>query len=151
MAEDIKVAAEEKAAVKASAAKKTTAKTAAAKTTAAKTAAAKATDAKTTTKKTSAAKETVNKAAAAPAEKAEEPKKADSKKKAAAPKYDGKYIKVTLVKSTIGCKKNQIDTVKALGLNKIRQSNIIKDNAATRGMINKVSHLVCVSEVKQEA
>ncbi|MDD4002834.1 MAG: 50S ribosomal protein L30 [Clostridia bacterium] len=60
-------------------------------------------------------------------------------------------MKVTLIKSTIGCKKNQIDTIKALGLNKIRQHKLIKDNAATRGMINKVSHLVCVSEVKQEA
>jgi len=59
-----------------------------------------------------------------------------------------KKIKVTLVKSVIGSKKDQIATVEALGLKKIRQFNIIKDNAAARGMINKVSHLVSVSEVE---
>lgn len=66
-------------------------------------------------------------------------------------KTDDKLIKVTLVKSVLGSKKDQIATVHALGLKKIRQSNIIKDNASSRGMIHKVSHLVSVSEVKQEA
>lgn len=57
-------------------------------------------------------------------------------------------LKVTLVKSTVGCLDNQIATVKALGLTKIRTSNVLPDNAATRGMIFKVKHLVVVEEVK---
>lgn len=55
-------------------------------------------------------------------------------------------IKVTLKKSTIGCKKDQIATVKALGLKKISQTVEKPDNAQTRGMIFKVKHLVELSE-----
>lgn len=57
-------------------------------------------------------------------------------------------VKVTLVKSTAGCLKDQQATVKALGLTKIRTSNVLPDNDATRGMIFKVKHLVVVEEVK---
>ena len=57
-------------------------------------------------------------------------------------------VKVTLVKSTLGCLADQQATVKALGLTKIRTSNVLPDNAATRGMIFKVKHLVAVEEVK---
>jgi len=55
-------------------------------------------------------------------------------------------IKVTLTKSTIACKKDQIATVKALGLKKIRDEKIHDDNPQIRGMINKVIHLVSVEE-----
>ena len=57
-------------------------------------------------------------------------------------------VKVTLVKSVNGCLKDQQATVRALGLTKIRTSNVLPDNAATRGMIFKVKHLVAVEEVK---
>ncbi len=57
-------------------------------------------------------------------------------------------LSVTLVKSTIGRKDDQIATVKALGLKKIRDNVIQEDNPAIRGMINKVSHLVEVQEVQ---
>ncbi len=57
-----------------------------------------------------------------------------------------KAVKVTLVKSTIGCKKDQIATVRALGLKKIRQSVTQPDNDQIRGMIFKVKHLVSVEE-----
>ncbi len=57
-------------------------------------------------------------------------------------------VKVTLVKSTAGCLKEHQATVAALGLSKIRTSNVLPDNAATRGMIFKVKHLVVVEEVK---
>ena len=57
-------------------------------------------------------------------------------------------IKVTLVKSTIACLDDQKKTVEALGLRKIRQSKVFNDNAAIRGMIFKVKHLVEVEEVK---
>ena len=55
-------------------------------------------------------------------------------------------IKVTLIKSTIACKKDQIATVKALGLKKIRDVKVHDDNPQIRGMINKVIHLVSVEE-----
>ena len=55
-------------------------------------------------------------------------------------------IKVTLVKSTIGSKKDQIATVKALGLRKIRSVAEHNDTPQIRGMINKVSHLVKVED-----
>ncbi len=57
-------------------------------------------------------------------------------------------LKVKLIKSTIGSKKDQIATANALGLHKIGDEKIQPDNAQTRGKINKVSHLVEVSEVK---
>jgi large subunit ribosomal protein L30 len=58
-----------------------------------------------------------------------------------------KKIKVTLVKGTIGCLEDQIKTVEALGLTKIRSYKIHSDNEAIRGMIFKVKHLVKVEEV----
>ena len=57
-------------------------------------------------------------------------------------------LKVKLVKSTIGSKKDQIATANALGLHKVGDSRIQPDNAQTRGKINKVSHLVEVTEVE---
>lgn len=58
-----------------------------------------------------------------------------------------KQIKVTLKKSTAGCLKDQQATVAALGLTKIRTSNVLPDNDAIRGMIFKVKHLVSVEEI----
>ena len=56
-------------------------------------------------------------------------------------------IKVTLVKSTIGQVQSVKETVKALGLRKIRSSSELDDNASVRGMIAKVAHLVKVENV----
>ncbi len=58
-------------------------------------------------------------------------------------------IKVTLVRSVIGKKKEQIATVAALGLKKIGSSKQHEDTPAIRGMINKIQHMVTVEEVKQ--
>ncbi len=55
-------------------------------------------------------------------------------------------LKITLVRSLNSCKKNQIATAKALGLGKINSSSVQPDNAATRGKINTISHLVKVEE-----
>ena len=57
-----------------------------------------------------------------------------------------KTLKITLVKSTIGRKKDHIATVKALGLKKIRDCVEQNDTPQIRGMIKKVSHLVKVEE-----
>ena len=54
---------------------------------------------------------------------------------------------ITLVKSTIGALKDQQATVKALGLKKTNSTVVKPDNAAIRGMIFKVKHLVKVEEV----
>ena len=58
-----------------------------------------------------------------------------------------KALKVTLVKSTIGCLKDQQATVEALGLHKTGSTTVKPDNACTRGMLFKVKHLVKVEEV----
>lgn len=57
-------------------------------------------------------------------------------------------LKVKLVKSVIGCKKDQIATVKSLGLNKVGDESVQPDNAQTKGKIAKVIHLVEVTEAK---
>ena len=56
-------------------------------------------------------------------------------------------LKITLTKSTIACKKDQIATVQALGLKKMHSTVVKEDTAAIRGMIFKVKHLVTVEEV----
>ena len=56
-------------------------------------------------------------------------------------------LKVTLVKSTIGCKKDQIATVEALGLRKLHQSVILKDSPAVRGSIQKIGFMLDVEEI----
>ena len=58
-----------------------------------------------------------------------------------------KQIKVTLVKSTIACLKNQKANVEALGLRKVGSSNTFEDTPVVRGMIKEVSHLVKVEEI----
>jgi large subunit ribosomal protein L30 len=58
-----------------------------------------------------------------------------------------KTLKVTQVKSTIGCPGDQIKTIKALGLGKINRTVEQVDNPAIRGMIFKVKHLVKVEEM----
>ena len=55
-------------------------------------------------------------------------------------------LKIQLVKSTIGSKKDQIATVEALGLHKVGDITVQPDNAQTKGKINKVSHLVKIIE-----
>ena len=53
-------------------------------------------------------------------------------------------IKVTLVKSPIGAVPKHKKTVKAMGLTKMHKTVEMPDNAATRGMIQQVQHLVIV-------
>mgnify|MGYP000886104451 FL=1 len=57
-----------------------------------------------------------------------------------------KQIRVTQVRSGIGGTRRQRETLKSLGLRKIRQSVVREDNASVRGMIAKVTHLVTVEE-----
>ena len=57
-------------------------------------------------------------------------------------------LKVTQMRSTIGCLKNQIATMEALGLRKIRAEKLHDDTPAIRGMIVKVKHLIKVEEIE---
>ncbi len=58
-----------------------------------------------------------------------------------------KKLLITYKKSTIGYKKDQKGTIRALGLRKLNQTVEHDDTAVIRGMVNKVSHLVLVEEV----
>ena len=54
---------------------------------------------------------------------------------------------MTQVKSSIGYKKDQLATLKNLGLGKIGRSHELVDNECVRGMIFKVKHLIKVEEI----
>ena len=57
-----------------------------------------------------------------------------------------KRIKITLVKSRIGCVPKHRKIVEALGLRKLNHTVDMPDNAAIRGMIQQVSYLLKVEE-----
>lgn len=58
-----------------------------------------------------------------------------------------KKIKITLKKSIIGSQKDQIATVKGLGLRKLN-SFVVKDiTPETIGMVRKVNHLISTEEL----
>jgi large subunit ribosomal protein L30 len=56
-------------------------------------------------------------------------------------------LKVTQVRSVIDRPKDQKDTVRRLGLHRIRDSVIKDDRPDIRGMLAKVRHLVSVEEL----
>ena len=56
-------------------------------------------------------------------------------------------LKVSQVKSGIGSKQNQRDTLRTLGLKRIGDVAAHEDRPEIRGMISTVSHLVAVEEV----
>ena len=57
-----------------------------------------------------------------------------------------KMLKITLVKSPIGAVPKHRATVEAMGLRKLNKTIILPDNAATRGQIQQIKHLVKVEE-----
>lgn len=59
-----------------------------------------------------------------------------------------KSITIRYKKSTISCPKDQIDTIRGLGLRRLHQERTLENTPAVRGMIKKVIHLV---EVVREA
>ncbi|MCK1997717.1 LSU ribosomal protein L30P [Paenisporosarcina quisquiliarum] len=56
-------------------------------------------------------------------------------------------LEITLTRSLIGTKPAQRKTVEALGLRKMHQTVEHQDNAAIRGMVGKVAHLVTTKEI----
>ena len=55
-------------------------------------------------------------------------------------------MKITLKKSLIGSKKDQIATAISLGLKKVGDTTEQPDNAQTQGKLKKIGHLIEVSE-----
>ncbi|HND28488.1 MAG TPA: 50S ribosomal protein L30 [Myxococcota bacterium] len=55
-------------------------------------------------------------------------------------------LKVTLLRSTIGCAERVRATVRGLGLRKVGSSRELENTPAVRGMIKSVLHLVQVEE-----
>ena len=55
-------------------------------------------------------------------------------------------VKIKLVKSLIGSKKDQIATAQALGLKKIGDVTVQPNNPPTQGKVKKISHLIEVTE-----
>lgn len=53
-----------------------------------------------------------------------------------------KTIRITQVRSAIGCPQDQKDTVRALGIKRLHHTVEKPDTPAVRGMITKVRHLV---------
>lgn len=55
-------------------------------------------------------------------------------------------LRIRLVKSPIGNVPKNRATVRALGLKKLQQEVVLPDNAAIRGMVHQVKHLVTMVE-----
>ena len=60
----------------------------------------------------------------------------------------GKRLKVRQVRSKIGGKQNQRDTLRSLGLKRIGHTVVRTADAVTVGMVNTVPHLIKVEEAK---
>lgn len=61
----------------------------------------------------------------------------------------GKKLKVKMVRSVIARPEKQKKIIRGLGLRKINGTVELLDTPEIRGMINKVSHLVSVEEIKE--
>ena len=58
-------------------------------------------------------------------------------------------IRVTQIRSKIGGTQGQRDTLRSLGLKRIRHSVIKEDRPEIRGMVRTVAHLVTVEEIAE--
>jgi large subunit ribosomal protein L30 len=59
-------------------------------------------------------------------------------------------LRVEQKRSTIGCKQDQRDTLRSLGLKRIGDVVVKEDRPEIRGMVHAVRHLVTVSEIDGE-
>ncbi len=58
-------------------------------------------------------------------------------------------IRITQVRSRIGNRQDQRETLRSLGLRRLHQTVEHEDTPTVRGMVNKVQHLVKVAEAKE--
>ena len=61
---------------------------------------------------------------------------------------DKPTVKVTQIRSGLGRKLDQRQTLTGLGLGKLRRTRELEDTPAVRGMIHRVKHLVVVGDGK---
>jgi len=59
---------------------------------------------------------------------------------------DPLIVKVTLVRSPIGCTQRIRQTLRALGLTRVGKTAVVQDNAPTQGRIRAVAHLIEVQK-----
>ncbi|WP_018023315.1 50S ribosomal protein L30 [Corynebacterium ulceribovis] len=59
-------------------------------------------------------------------------------------------LKITQIRGTAGTKQNQRDSLRTLGLKRIRHTVVRPDSPETRGLVHVVRHLVEVEEVAGE-
>ena len=59
---------------------------------------------------------------------------------------DGKKLRIRQVKSSIGTKREHREVLRGLGLRRIRHEVVREDSPAVRGMVDKVSYLLEISE-----
>ena len=64
--------------------------------------------------------------------------------------YDGPTITVRQTRSAIGNKPKNRGTLRALGLRKIGDTNVLPDRPEIRGMLARVPHLIEVTENAEE-
>ncbi len=57
-------------------------------------------------------------------------------------------LKITQLRSEIGSKQNQRQTLRSLGLKRVRDVVVKEDRPEIRGMVQTVTHLVSVEEVE---
>ena len=60
-----------------------------------------------------------------------------------------KMMKIKMIKSEIGRPEKQRKILRGLGLNKLNSCVTLVDTPQTRGMVNKIIHLVSVVESKE--
>jgi large subunit ribosomal protein L30 len=58
-------------------------------------------------------------------------------------------LRITLKRGLVGCTDRQRETVRSLGLRKIRQTVVRDDNPQVRGAVRAIAHLVTVEEVSK--
>ncbi|MGC9333187.1 MAG: 50S ribosomal protein L30 [Anaerolineae bacterium] len=63
---------------------------------------------------------------------------------------DGRKLRITWVKSSIGYSRRQKGTIRALGLRRLGDAVEQADTPVIRGMVDKVSHLVEVEEISEK-
>jgi large subunit ribosomal protein L30 len=58
-------------------------------------------------------------------------------------------LRVTYVKSSIGYRQSQKDTIRSLGFRRLNQTVVVDDNPSLRGMVDTVRHLLRVEPVEE--
>jgi large subunit ribosomal protein L30 len=61
------------------------------------------------------------------------------------------HLKITQIRSAIGSKPKHRGTLRALGLGRIGNANVLPDRPEIRGMIARVPHLIAVVPVQPDS